>query len=298
MKIAISTILILSAILLPQGVFAQAAELSTPITDATYHKQTTFTVPVLLRSPGIAVNAFDVTVSYPENIQFIGSDEGGSIVTLWVEKPIAGISNPNTTVSFSGTIPTGFTEIQNPLTKTKSPGLLTKLIFKTNTEGVGEISGKVKLYADDGQGTLVSSNGFSLNIAVDAETEATKYVWTDTVLPEVFTPAVMKDELAYNGKYVLVFNAIDKDSGISTYEVREGDGKWKNATSPFLLRDQGLHSTIVIRATDKAGNVRMVTIPAPNGESDGLYIKLITYVGIILILSLVFVVRKRIFKVQ
>lgn len=183
-------------------------------------------------------------------------------------------------------------------TRKKSPGLLTKLIFKAKQEGSGTIAATSALYANDGFGTAVPATGFSVSIAVDETTEATDYVWSDVVPPELFVPSVSKDDSIYGGKYALYFNAIDKDSGIAGYEVREGERKWKAATSPYLLQDQQLHSAITVRATDKAGNAIIATLEAPAGAANHFAQSLMVYLLIFILLSLVFVFRKRIFKVQ
>jgi hypothetical protein len=293
------TIAFIFSFLFAQAVSAQS--ISTPIAAATYHKESTFTVPVLLASPDQAINAFEVTVTYPDNLVFVGSDEGGSIISFWIDKPSsenASSKNTPNSIVFSGAMPSGFTEVYNPLNKKKSPGLLTKLIFKAKQEGSGTIAATSALYANDGFGTAVPATGFSVSIAVDETTEATDYVWSDVVPPELFVPSVSKDDSIYGGKYALYFNAIDKDSGIAGYEVREGERKWKAATSPYLLQDQQLHSAITVRATDKAGNAIIATLEAPAGAANHFAQSLMVYLLIFILLSLVFVFRKRIFKVQ
>ena len=63
------------------------------------------------------------------------------------------------------------------------------------------------------------------------------------------------------------FTTQDKGSGIERYEIQErrkptiDNRSWIVAESPYVLNDQVLHSFIDIRAVDKAGNVRVATVP-------------------------------------
>lgn len=237
---------------------------SSPTTDSNYHTQESFSVPVLLASPTVAVNAFSMRVEYPENLEFIGSDDNNSIVNFWVEKP----QIEDGQIIFSGIIPSGFTEIINPLNQKRSPGLITQLVFQGKKEGVGQIRIISELYSNDGLGTPVESFDFSIKVSIDNIVSNKTYIWNDKTLPEVFAPTIEQDPLIFDNKYFLAFSAIDKGSGIDHYEVREGGGSWSVAQSPYLLIDQGLSSDIFVKAIDKAGNTRTVKITAKNVKSE------------------------------
>jgi hypothetical protein len=240
-------------------VFAQSV--STPITANTYAIGETFTVPILVASPEAAINAFSIQVSYPDSIEFVGSDEQGSVVGLWVEQPAV----VDGKILLSGAMSSGFTETYNPLNKQRSPGLITKLIFRGTEPDSGAIIAVPELFAHDGKGTVLPASGFSVQVAIDSRISTDAYVWDDAILPESFIPYVQKHDSIFGGKYVVIFDTIDKDSGIARYEVKEGSGRWVVAKSPYLLNDQSLHSAIAVRAIDKAGNIRMQTVPAPRG---------------------------------
>jgi hypothetical protein len=93
----------------------------------------------------------------------------------------------------------------------------------------------------------------------------------DSIKPEPFSVELVRDESVYEGKWFIVFNTLDKQSGIDHFEVYETaienegfvfgkDGVasiWKDARSPYLLEDQSLNSVIRVRAYDKAGNDRI-----------------------------------------
>ncbi len=102
--------------------------------------------------------------------------------------------------------------------------------------------------------------------------------WRDEVrddreIPSDFSITLTRDEVAFGGRYFIVFNALDKQSGIDHYEVMEepfrefdaftwgrADAPWIETESPYVLQDQTLNSTIRVKAIDKAGNERIVTL--------------------------------------
>jgi len=100
----------------------------------------------------------------------------------------------------------------------------------------------------------------------------TRTILKDTTPPEFSDVFVAQDPTVFEGRTFLAFLATDRTSGIDHYEVaetKEGkrkmqDQRWKNATSPWLLKDQRLKSIITVRAIDKAGNESIVFLPAQN----------------------------------
>ncbi len=275
------------------------SQISTPITNAVYEQGEFFTIPILISSPVSSINAFSIVADYPENIEFIGTDEGGAISVLWIEKPHI----EKKRIIFSGTMPTGFTEVLNPLNKEKSPGLITKLIFRAIKTGDGEIKAIPDIYLNDGLGTKTTSSGFTLLISIGenfANGENTKYQWNDKILPELFTPTIEQNPALYGGKFVLIFNTTDKDSGIARYEVKEGSGDWKEAISPYLIIDQTLSSAISVKAVDKAGNVRLVAVGNTQNKVNSISLAVQKILGYftLLILILIIILRKRNYKLK
>ena len=111
---------------------------------------------------------------------------------------------------------------------------------------------------------------------------------TDRELPESFTPLMGSNPDIFNGKYFLVFNTVDKQSGIDHYEIQESlrkggdESKWIRAESPHQLSDQTLRSFIIVKAVDKAGNFRIETLSLGNPQQ--FYQSIMFWVIIILIL--------------
>lgn len=276
------------------GQKAQAQVVSTPVTQSTYHQGEVFTVPILIASPTQSINAFTFSISMPPNVSFVGSDESGSIVTLWIDSP----QLENGKIVFSGAMPSGFTTLLNPLNKEHSPGLVTKLILRGESSGSGQIKVIPSVYANDGLGTKLRANDFTFGITIDDISVNKDYVWDDARMPEPFTASIERSPTVYDNQFTLVFFAADKNSGIDHYEVREGLGEWHKATSPYLLLDQGLHSTITVKAVDKAGNERLVLVPARNGVQDSFLSQCMSYGFLLLIIIIAGIFRKKIFGLK
>jgi len=85
-------------------------------------------------------------------------------------------------------------------------------------------------------------------------------VLIDTTPPGEISYAIGQEQNAYDGKAFLAFFAGDATSGIDRFDIDEDGAVTSNATSPYILKDQTKRSRIVIRAYDRAGNIRELTI--------------------------------------
>jgi len=81
----------------------------------------------------------------------------------------------------------------------------------------------------------------------------------DETLPEFVEAIVSRDSRLFDNQYFMSFFAIDKDSGIAYYEIKEGDRNFIRAESPYLLQDQSLKEIIKIKAVDKAGGESIIS---------------------------------------
>jgi len=96
-----------------------------------------------------------------------------------------------------------------------------------------------------------------------SEDQWRKELEKDDIPPESFEIIISQDPFLFEGKYFIVFQTQDKQTGIDYYEVKEGKRDWQRAESPYLLEDQSLKSIIKVKAVDKAGNERMAEITPP-----------------------------------
>jgi hypothetical protein len=123
---------------------------------------------------------------------------------------------------------------------------------------------------------------------IESDNSWREAISADTIPPEPFVVELRQRADMFNGDYFLIFDTVDKQTGVDHFEVLElrpgqryGEqadlswwdklwGKeytvpvWQQATINYRLQDQTLNSTIRVKALDKAGNERMVEfIPPP-----------------------------------
>ena len=238
---------------------------------------------------GECVNAVDVVLTYPDEIQAVDTSTGKSIFPLWVESPT--IDQERNQITFAGGIPNGYCGRIDG-----DPGLtnvLAEVVFRATPqsftdeeEGAGmsmpaviEFTDATTVYLNDGRGTQQSPETFGTTLGllptsgVEIRDPWREIIQADTRPPEEFSIQLERDERVFDGDYFIVFNTTDKQSGVATYEVMEeplaeqhlfrfGEvgAAWREAKSPYRLEDQSLNSTIRVRATDKAGNEYVATL--------------------------------------
>lgn len=234
---------------------------------------------------GECINTIDAVIHYDTSINAVDISRGDSILNIWVEEPE--IDKINHTIRFAGGIPGGYCgripgdpSLTNVILKVifQSPGL---------SVGGGENSKNPHVWLDESSQVLLHDGyGSPATLAVQdatitlADTPGSQIqdtwkddVRADTELPSDFAITLTRDDVAFNGDYFIVFNSNDKQSGIDHYEVMEepfsefflfrwgrADAPWERAESPYVLKDQTLNSTIRVKAIDKAGNTRVVTL--------------------------------------
>jgi hypothetical protein len=254
------------------------------------HRGDTVTVALRLDTDeGECVNAVDAVVHYDSSIRAVDVSRGKSILSIWVEDPV--IDETDHTIRFAGGIPGGYCgRIPGDPSLTN---VLLEIVFRSPgfSIGGGETSPDVRVWLDDasqaflhdGFGTpaplrLQDTSITLLSTAGTAPVDEWKgEVQADKDAPADFTITLTRDETAFSGSHFIIFNTVDKQSGIDHYEVMEepfsefgtfrwgrADAPWVETESPYVLTDQSLNSTIRVRAIDKAGNVRIATlVPDP-----------------------------------
>ncbi len=240
------------------------------------------------------INALETAVIFPENLlDLVDFSYGNSVINYWVEKPHQ--TDEHNKIFFSGITPGGFNE---------NSAYLLSLIFKTKNTGRGEIIfSQNKTLKNNGFGTETKSSGkkLSFNIQTGLKGDDTENIYKnlDKIPPENFDLFVYEDNNIAPDKKALIFDTIDKDSGVSRYEVLEEKtghllgwefkiGRWTPATSPYVLQDQQMRSNIYVKAIDRAGNERIVslmTVQTPRWYTNLNFWVIIITAVILLILS-------------
>jgi hypothetical protein len=233
-----------------------------------YQPGDSFMVELKIDTEEECINAVEASLSFSRNIlKAVDFSQGKSIITLWVKSPE--INQEKGEISFSGGIPGGYCG--------RIPGdpgssnLLGEIIFRIPGMMVrepGENTAEVKfsdtsqILLNDGLGTKakLTSQGAVFEILSKSEPSLDEWqeeIEKDIVPPEPFEIEVNQEPSIFEGKYFITFSTTDKQTGLDYYEVKEGEGDWKEAKSPYLLEDQGLESIIKVKAVDKAGNERI-----------------------------------------
>jgi hypothetical protein len=243
-----------------------AASMSFSSDKNTFPQNEDFLVQVFLDTKGVSINALSGEVNYPADILDLKQiDDGNSAVNFWIEKPDNSVPGK---ISFSGITAGGFSG---------NSEFLFDMVFHSKKEGKASVSFEnVEALQNDGIGTKtpveVEPFDFSISNEISTDLKSNIPEIIDHNPPEDFYPMVASDPNIFDGKYFVAFSAIDKGSGIDHFEISESpwfyfgisSGKYIEAESPYVLKDQTLKSKIYIKAVDKAGNVKIAEIKAQN----------------------------------
>ncbi len=309
MKRAICLILC-SGIFLSSGSYVSAATLYMDPNKIELMRGDTSVFSLRLNTdPGECINVVDAVITYTENIEPVDISRGNSILSIWVEEPK--INKENRTITFAGGIPNGYCgriagdpRLTNNLVDIlfMSPGLS---IGTTENGNLAKINygEQTRVLLNDGFGTEAPRQLFGAEITLSpnagsqVNNEWLDRVEADEIPPEDFTVSLEQTPNAFGGKYFIVFNTTDKQTGLAYYEVIEeplelinlfswgaADAPWRETQSPYVLKDQTLNSTIRVRAVDKAGNEYMATL-IPDESRRGIPMPYLLIFGAILVLT-------------
>lgn len=272
---------LLIAIVFSLPFFAYASEISFESDKTKFSKNEEWLLNVnMLPSGKEKINAVEGQITIPQSlIDVVEIRNGNSSVAFWVSQP----KYENGVISFSGVTPDSFQYKKN---------FLFSVVLKTKKAGSGNIVlNEEKVLLNDGLGTATKVKKGSLSFSVSDESlPSTISKIDDSEPPEIFVPHIDNDESIFGGKYFVVFSTQDKKSGIAGYAVKEGSwGDFKEATSPYLLTDQGLTKKIYVKATDVAGNERVVELKPTNKP---WYLDYRILVIILVIICVVFLLKK------
>jgi hypothetical protein len=249
-----------------------------------------FYVDLMLDTNSQSINTITGSITFPgDSVSFVREEDGKSMVNLWVEKP----KLEDNTISFAGVISNGFEGVIDPFNPSHMlPGLIIRLVFEPKTPGDLNFSTSTfSLNLNDGLGTEIEAPSATDTITVGNYDNKLKYVSKEEGSPEL-EAYIVRDPNIYNNKYVLIFNATDKDTGIKSVKIKEGIRDWKEIQSPYLLLDQSRHSSITLEATSYSGSGIIMSIDKVPYDYKSLAIN--SFI-IILILILVILIARKIY---
>lgn len=273
-KILISSILFFAALQ-----FANAQSLNFTSAKTSYNVGNSFLVSLYINTNNIPINTISGAIRVPaDKLRITETRYGNSIITLWVERPNANAAAG--TITFAGGVPGGYNG---------SAGPLLSFVVRTLSTGFAPISLQdINVLLNDGLGTVLDNLTLGkLNLTISkapppkkdevaAEPEEPEiYVPpSDTTPPESFMPTIGRHPDIAENRYFVSFFAVDKDSGIARYEVKEKplifsyftesfDTPWTITDSPYIATHQHLTREVIIRAYDQAGNFREESVFKP-----------------------------------
>ncbi|MCK5591644.1 MAG: hypothetical protein KAI72_06790 [Candidatus Pacebacteria bacterium] len=246
--------------------FVGAAELYLDADHSSMRVGDIIEVSLMLDAEEDVVNALEGSVSFSQNLIVRQIRYGNSLIQLWMQKPI----QKGDSIVYAGIVPGGYSGEISPHWKGNRPGKILSIVFEATKIGDGwvQVNRDSIVLLHDGIGTEASLIVRDMNIEVtEGEGIGQKEVdWGDKVPPESFTPIVIrKPDNFLTGKYYIVFDTQDKNSGVHHYEVKERGTDYIVAESPYLLKNQRFDQDVTVVAFDNAGNVRIEIVPAHLG---------------------------------
>lgn len=225
-------------------------------------------VSVYLAPTTESINTVEGTLAFPKEVQEGTISTGGSVVLYYIEQP----KLQDERVRFAGIIPNGFT---NTLYSADGAGFLFSVDVPL-TEGTVSLRDAMVL-RNDGEGTEVKAPILSRSLG-----DATL---SDTVSEDAAPPEWVRAERTRAGSVsqesVLILSAIDKGSGVSHFEVKEGGGTWERTQTPYLIKNSSPFLHIYVRAVDYAGNVKQTFVMS---EVEQYALRVLPYIlGVILL---------------
>lgn len=179
---------------------------------------------------------------------------GESGISFWLEEPA---QNNDSAVPFSGIVTNGFSGKIRLFSLILSPKKTGEAII--TTRGITAL-------INDGKGTSDQVKSPEARIVITGPVAKPSEVnLADVTAPEFDTIELANNRSLCQGKSALIFHAVDKETGVSKYDVREQKtyslfglnlkiGSWTRAQSPYCLSDNHNKSDIEVRASDQAGN--------------------------------------------
>jgi len=269
--INIKTIFLIFGSFFMSAVLCEAAVLKEVSQGTDFGVGSDIRVDIVLDTQGKSINAIEGEIIFPKDILTLQNiEDGQSAVGLWVTNPHEVIGLLKNKIVFSGVIPNGYLGER---------GLITTLFFKANSVGSGSLTfNNTKVLSNDGTGTIVPLTLQTLTLSINTKkSPISAPLSNDITPPDLFNPTVAQGGPEfYNGKYFIIFNTHDSESGVDHYELLESkvgyssedlenlpETSWNRVSNPAVLSDQTLKSYIYVKVLDRSGNQRIAMI-APN----------------------------------
>ncbi len=222
---------------------------------APLNQNDTVLIKFMIDTESTEINSLEGTIEINDPASIQNINLGGSIFNLWPNKPSLNIAKKE--ITFVGGATSGV-----------SGNSLRLFTLAVRPEKIEALTFQVKdmiAYKNDGQGTSIKLSNKPIKIMVQNPGEKTidslkTLIENDKKSPEPFEINLGYDDSVNEGQYFISFITTDKDSGISHYEITEGDFPTVRSGQTYILRDQTLKSKIKVVAIDNAGNTQLAIL--------------------------------------
>ena len=277
---------------------ASAALVSVKLSDQNINVGDTVSAELILNTEGKETNVIEgnINIIGAENIEIKDISTADSAINNWVRNP--SVSSANNDISFTGGAPGGFNgdEIR-----------LFKIYFTAKKSGeLKFLPSQINVYANDGKATLLNIKLNDLTFNINQSIGLVKNEWKDTLKKDTQAPSDIRAEFGqdpsvYDNKKFVIFSAIDKESGLDYFEVKEGDRSLVRTSGAYVLQNQEMSEPLIVFAFDKSGNISRQLInqasneEAPKTENHAwIAIIAIFILALLLIISFKIIKKKRI----
>lgn len=229
------------------------------------------------------INALDGGIAFnPTYLEVLDVSTGGSIFTMWPRTPV--YSNATGRIFFTGGNQKGW----------KGEGVVFTIVMRTKKVGLSDIffTDATAAYKADGKGTIEPSiyGSYGVNI-VNGTSSIDSWqavLDDDNQSPTKLVVAGGRSKDIFDNKYFITFSALDAQSGVDHYEIKERTKAPVIAESPYVLAHQSLFEVVRVAAVDKAGNKTTVTyFPLV----DSIYAKIVAILSFMILVW--FSIKKR-----
>ncbi len=279
-KATISKFLILTSLLICLVPIKSKAVVIFTEKIAPLNQNDTVLIKFMIDTESTEINSLEGTIEINDPTSIQNINLGGSIFNLWPNKPSLNITKKE--ITFVGGATSGVTGTSLRLfTLAVKPEKIQTLSFQTKS---------IVAYKNDGQGTSIKLSNKPIKMSVLKPGEQTvdslkNLIEKDKKTPEPFEINLGYDDSVNEGQYFISFVTTDKDSGISHYEVTEGDFPTVRSGQTYILRDQTLKSKIKVVAIDNAGNTELAVL---NNKLNFSWTKTILAVLVLILIKISF----------
>ena len=291
-------LLALGITMLPHVVLASSLYITTSHSE--FYEGDTILFNVRIDSEGKNINTVEGTILFDyatEAVSLVDINTADSVISLWPNKPLP--SDRNIRVSFAGGSPGGFIS---------DDAVIFNVVLKLLSSGPVALSPEnIAVYLNDGKGTKdeVRVTDLVMNVLPrvpgrEAADDWSSTIVNDTTPPEPFEVYGDQEDSVFDGKKFLSFSTVDLQSGISHYEVTEGDLPPVRSNETYILQEQATPTTVVVRAYDSSGNVResVYTPPATSTTSNLLTLTIVGVAVFLILLAILVVIFRKLRKAQ